>query len=306
MNLRTILSCILVLLNVVLLTAQEFGSADSHWVFNRDGKIGFTEVFFEKDTIIENKVFNKFLRREFVIVFGDTTDFVFGPLFLNNTDGLVLHSIDGEIKDTLINYNASPGDSWTITDYRGIDENFKVNVKDTFTTSFAGVDYKALSCIIHREDGVVGTFRDTIYEHWGFRHHYILPYDAYDVGAGNNRGGIILCFSNNALGTVEISPDPALYFGSVFPFDCDRLTSTEEIDVSDSYRTLSLYPNPVTDILHVLEVDIGAPYEIWDISGQTQMSGDFSLDNSIEVATLSKGIYFLRVGDMVRKFVKVE
>ena len=183
MNLGTILCCILALLNCGYLNAQEFGSADSHWVYNRDGRNGITEIVFEKDTIIDNLPFNKFDRKELWVVSGDTTIFYFNPLFLNNTDGVVLYSENGLDTDTLINYNSVPGDSWTLP-HRISDFDFKLNVQDTFVASFRGFDYRALSYTIDVIGLTNGSFVDTIYEHWGFRHSYILPYDFLDERTG--------------------------------------------------------------------------------------------------------------------------
>ena len=305
MTLITKVCFFLLLLNCGLLYAQEFGSADSHWVYNVDISNGYVEVVFDKDTLINGDLYNSFLLRELFANSEDTTyTTYFEPLFLNNTNGLVSYSLGGEIFDTLINYNALPGESWTIP-HRFLDESYVLNVQDTFTTFFSGIEYKALSYIIHEEDGFVGSFKDTIYEHWGFRHNFILPYDPFDSGAGNNLGGPILCFSNDALGTVEIGPDPMIYFGSVFPFDCNRLTSAEEINVSDSRKSLTLYPNPVSDFLHVSEVDIGTTYEVWSIKGEPLVRSDI-LSGSIDVEALSTGMYFLKVGELVKRFVKVE
>lgn len=285
--------------------AQYFGSSDSHWVYNRDVKNGITEVIFEKDTLIESILFNKFDLRELWVTDGDTSIFSFLPLFLNNTDGLVLYSLNNQPIDTLINYNALPGDSWTIPD-RFLDKNYVINVLDTFTDSFRGRDYRALSFIIHEENGFIRNFRDTIYEYFGFRHNYILPYDAADIGAGNNRGGVLLCFSNNEVGTIEVGPEPTFNYGNIFDYDCSQLTATSEIDKQVADARITLFPNPVSDWLQVRQVDIGSYFEVYSISGERLMHGRLAHDQTINVAEFKAGIYLLDLGGVVRKFVKVE
>ena len=295
----------LILVCSTLVSAQHFGSADSHWVYNRDGaRNGIVEVIFEKDTLIENVLFNKFDLRELSVSGGDTSIYSFLPLFLRNTDGVVEYSLDNQAIDTLINYNALPGDSWTIPD-RFLDKNYVINVLDTFTDSFRGRDFRALSFIIHEENGFIGNFRDTIYEYFGFRHNYILPYDAADIPSGDNRGGVLLCFSNDELGTIEVGPEPSFIYGNIFDYDCNQSTSTDEIvsDLTDD--RMILFPNPVSDRLHVDQVDVGSHYEIYSISGELLLLGELSFDRGVDVSALGDGIHVVKIGGQVSKFVKV-
>ena len=268
-------------MNTGAVLAQEFGSSDSHWIYNRDGRRGYTEVVFNKDTLIDNLSFNRFEIILTAIFYGDTLS---GPLsdalYLNNTNGLVLFSLDGQSTDTLINYNAVPGDSWSMI-HRGNGGKFTIDVIDTFGIKYLGVEHQALSYNINRE-GHSQSFIDTIYEHLGFRYEFILPYDWWSVGLGNNIGGGPLCFYNDALGSVDVGRDTTIFFGGVYPFDCNKLTSTEEIKpVLPNINTL--FPNPVSDILHVLEVDIGDRYELYDVSGTRMMSNVFSINYSLSL-----------------------
>lgn len=62
-----------------------------------------------------------------------------------------------------------------------------------------------------------------------------------------------------------------------------------------------VYPNPTTDVLH-LDIVGSAEYRIMNVMGQTLMTG--RTDGEVDVSGLSAGIYFIRVNNMISKFVK--
>jgi len=78
-----------------------------------------------------------------------------------------------------------------------------------------------------------------------------------------------------------------------------------------SSSNISIYPNPVRDRLNVvLPVefkDISA-VEVIDITGKTVLTSEFKSNHSLDVSSLTKGIYTLKVtaGDSVvqQKFMK--
>ena len=77
-----------------------------------------------------------------------------------------------------------------------------------------------------------------------------------------------------------------------------------------------VYPNPTTDVLNV-ELEIGAEsdaiLQIANVQGATIEQFDFNLEKGknnlrIEVATLARGVYFLKIetesGVMIERFLK--
>jgi hypothetical protein len=67
-----------------------------------------------------------------------------------------------------------------------------------------------------------------------------------------------------------------------------------------------IYPNPANDILYIeAEITEPANVEIFNISG-SKISMYVMMDNnySINVSTLTLGIYFVKVGNSVQKLVK--
>ena len=81
------------------------------------------------------------------------------------------------------------------------------------------------------------------------------------------------------------------------------LTSIEDIMVEQVDRML-VYPNPAQDRLYISgHQDLNdRAYSIYNSLGALMHQG--LLNESIDISSLSKGIYMLRVGDEVQKFVK--
>jgi len=87
----------------------------------------------------------------------------------------------------------------------------------------------------------------------------------------------------------------------LFEFDCDRLTSTNNIEEKPQGR-LHLYPNPVHDMLYI-ESDGQEEGMLYNQQGQQVMA--YRNTGVMDMSTLESGIYFLKVGEQVRKVVKM-
>jgi hypothetical protein len=83
----------------------------------------------------------------------------------------------------------------------------------------------------------------------------------------------------------------------------DRGISTNTL----KYNALNLYPNPVSDILNIESANTilreYSQYEIYALDGRKKQCG--SLSNSINVQELPPGVYSLKIGSFVSKFVKM-
>jgi len=83
--------------------------------------------------------------------------------------------------------------------------------------------------------------------------------------------------------------------------------STSETQVTNQ---LSIYPNPVKDILHINIVDnnqnfSNGKYKVIDASGRVVLSGTLKKENNqINVEKLEKGVYIINVGNTSDKFIK--
>jgi hypothetical protein len=69
-------------------------------------------------------------------------------------------------------------------------------------------------------------------------------------------------------------------------------------------NNLTIFPNPVRDILRITGTDQGAAYMIYNNRGDLMLKGN---GNRINVSTLDPGMYILLIGNKIKmKFIKVE
>ncbi|MDR2684592.1 MAG: T9SS type A sorting domain-containing protein, partial [Prevotellaceae bacterium] len=82
---------------------------------------------------------------------------------------------------------------------------------------------------------------------------------------------------------------------------CTMLSALNEVSQND----LQIYPNPVHSELTIknLELKKGDKIEIYNISGKICMTYDYNF-TTINVLNLPKGVYLIKAGNAVRKFVK--
>ena len=77
------------------------------------------------------------------------------------------------------------------------------------------------------------------------------------------------------------------------------LSITEALSVSGSEKApAKLFPNPVKNQLNIIPLDTNKQfnaYKIFDISGKTVLSSSKTVQKSVNVSTLSKGLYFLQL-----------
>ena len=82
------------------------------------------------------------------------------------------------------------------------------------------------------------------------------------------------------------------------------ITAIRDID----FNEISIYPNPVTDVLNIKGVSYAKRVDITDLSGRTAISVSELSGNKIDVAGLQRGVYLMKVttdkGIKVVKLVK--
>ncbi|MBN2214231.1 MAG: T9SS type A sorting domain-containing protein [Bacteroidales bacterium] len=75
------------------------------------------------------------------------------------------------------------------------------------------------------------------------------------------------------------------------------LTIEQSVSViADSYRDISLYPNPVKDILAMINLPAGTRYALFDMSGKTVLQGKTDDCNAyLDLSGLKNGFYILSI-----------
>ena len=80
---------------------------------------------------------------------------------------------------------------------------------------------------------------------------------------------------------------------------------TAILAVNDSGKdAVKVYPNPVKDQLSVAGITKSQKYEIYSLDGKMIKNGNYSSDKTIDVNSLSKGIYILKIDNQNLKFIK--
>ena len=86
-----------------------------------------------------------------------------------------------------------------------------------------------------------------------------------------------------------------------------RWVVSSSVDVTESAPAITIYPIPVRDELRIAGENINK-VEIMDISGRIINNLQITINNSIDVSALSKGIYIVRIGTdkgvVTKKFIK--
>jgi hypothetical protein len=118
-----------------------------------------------------------------------------------------------------------------------------------------------------------------------------------------------ITFSNNNLlvnylsgpaETYSLSTISKLYFKST-------VTGTSSIALNSEARILSIYPNPVNNVIYIQN----APEEIstvliYRLDGVKVLQAQISEGNScIQAGTLAKGLYLLKLNNQAIKFIKL-
>lgn len=79
------------------------------------------------------------------------------------------------------------------------------------------------------------------------------------------------------------------------------IDNTEEID----NQQLTIYPNPVKNILNIKNITDNQLVTIYSISGAVMMRTIVSGEAAIDISELHSGMYVVKVGDYVSKFIKM-
>ena len=123
--------------------------------------------------------------------------------------------------------------------------------------------------------------------------------------------GRILCMGENAYRRPDNNAYRELWMlmldeeGCLFP-GCDATQILTHTNKVQTYNEGRIYPNPSTDILHIVEVDFDA-YKIYDVMGRLLQQGGF--ETTIDISDLPSGMHVLQLKEdnqlkSVFKFLK--
>lgn len=110
---RKLLSLLIFSACFSLVNAQTWGGERWTYSYSNFAYLGFSEIAFEKDTIVSDLNVQKFNRRIKYRhqVLGFIQEFQLTPIFMNENQGVVF-LLTGNEFDTLYNFNAQVGEKW--------------------------------------------------------------------------------------------------------------------------------------------------------------------------------------------------
>ena len=76
--------------------------------------------------------------------------------------------------------------------------------------------------------------------------------------------------------------------------------------INENNTDFSVYPNPATNNLKFTmnNLQLGDDIQILDITGKVCKSNILVRGNAVDISDLQNGIYFIKIGDSVQKFIK--
>jgi hypothetical protein len=175
----------------------------------------------------------------------------------------------------------------------------------------------------HDEDHFYLSFQVWLYERgniieYRYGNHNITNLEVLDdevlVGFEDDLNGSVLTGNRNQPAYQEFNydvnpPDEDFYptlnafpaSGTVYRFAPASIAGINTF----SKKAFVLYPNPVQDNLHITKIESDANYEVFSVLGAKVLSGTISAGGStINVENLDKGVYIIKIGNAVQKFIK--
>ncbi|MDW3650793.1 MAG: T9SS type A sorting domain-containing protein [Bacteroidia bacterium] len=307
---KTQFSFLLIILFPLFSSSQNFASNDTEWVYDDSGfwASGISTFSFDSDTTIASRTVKKF-RRDVQSYFNGTTDTIrreLFPVYYYENNGIVEFSRNAINFDTLLNFQADPGQNWIV--YFGYNPNnnfqatdsFMITVIDTLSINMSGQNVFAQALLYEFEnDGRTFSLQDTAIENIGLQRAFISPEDR--LLSNIIADGSILtlrCFKNPQFGIVDFENDAD--YGD-FNYDCTQLSTSISEEIIQ--ELINVYPNPASQRLQVeSKWNKELSVEIFDLSGRKLREAIISEGlTEIDISLLSSGMYVLLLDQQYAK-----
>lgn len=269
--------------------------------------VGFKQLTLNSDTLIDGKLFTRYHdysvsymggTNNFDSAYFDTTSAISQIAFYEEDSILYGHHLNFYFQgvDTLYNFKALPGESWTLPqgfyNEEGLDyfcdSAIKVTVLDTGHTLLQNISLYYLvveygGFRVTPDSGFIPT-TDTIFERFGSKNYSFLSvFDYCTLRAPNVDGGTIYnlrCYYDNEI---------------LLGQGCTYLYVPTSINELDKDK-LTIYPNPANTFVRIQT--FSKQIYLTDFVGKVLLTVSVKNDTAdIDVSGLTDGVYFLTTSD---------
>lgn len=227
-----------------LVNAQNWGADGARWWYDYSNFafIGYTEIFVNGDTLLDNKNAKIFQKRTnyYHQVTGEYQVFERRSEYMYEQEAVV-YLWNGNNFDTLYHFNGNVGDTWRTKGTFNLTVIAKILEKGNNNLLINGraLKWSKVEYRLDRPGYERFILMDTIVEKIGNLHSYMLPWDYFAGQMDGNEGGYLRCYQDNEIGHVRLS---------IEDIPCDFVTATDEIEFNNF---IQISPNPFTNIIKV-------------------------------------------------------
>ncbi len=255
-------------------------------------------MYYSRDTIIDDSVVAVYEKEGIYQEDGEIKIWPRQPVYIRSANGVVEFSTTLNFFDTLYNFQLEIGESWSIPErnfFGELEERiFKRTVRDTFSVIR---NNQTVYCqAVEATGDIIGI--DTIYQDFGSRYSYILPWENFEQ---YSEGSNLRCFKNDRLDVLDFEAEFIANFPNasftIFQYDCDQLSSIANTPVRSS--SFSLSPNPVSNILQILsQEELIEQVDIFSLSGQLLLEANGGGSTTdVNVISLPPGMYIVLINE---------
>lgn len=285
-------------------TAQVWCPPGAEWTYSYTYTFptsnGYVILKYVNDSVINTKTYKK-INSTFYgynAAYGSGTVTINQGYYLLNQNAKLISLYNGySPDDTLFNFNANIGDKWLrvryFNDVSCDAQRQQVTVLDTGSVIINSVSLKKLVLAYVRGMWVGGpttSYNDTVYEKIGSVKNHLVPWTcetnfAMPGKSGTYPVGNFRCYKDNSFPTYQHPGTPSCY----------TIVGLNILELENDFF-VTIYPNPVTNSLHLKSEKIKLDNSMIEISSALgQVIIKLSYKNEIDISQLSRGCYFLKI-----------
>jgi hypothetical protein len=270
---------LLILLISQISFGQTWCDAGATWKYSYVNltAFGYTEIKYTGDTLISGQNASILDKRLYYYNFlsSQIGDDDLGEEYTYEDNGVIYLLFENNW-DTLYNFNATVGESWSIAQeplFSMCDSNSQVTVLATGTKTINSI---ALNYLV-LDYGFPSSLIDTVIEKIGNIYNYLLPYDYCNAQLDAHEGGPFRCYED----------DNFTLYKPHYTGECDFILEVNPLVMEEVF---ALVPNPATSVIEIRgDITLGSEYKIISLDGVERQSGIVA--TSIDISKLTGGTY---------------